>query len=272
MKILSKLLDKKKRGPHKPTEAKPANAGKARVRQAGVKGGVYGDTPGHIAFIMDGNGRWAKRRGLARTVGHSFASKNFEALIDYLLENGAHTVTLWGFSTENWNRPKAEVDFLMKLMTSEAKRFRQSAIDRNIRVKVIGRRDRIPTALLDAIEEIEMETFAGDRGTVCFAIDYGGQDEILRAARDMLSENMTPEKLTEEIFNSYLDSGELAPIDLLVRTSGEQRISNFMLWKGAYAEIAFIPEMWPDMTPKVMARVLKDYNARDRRFGGLKNE
>ncbi|MDR0449175.1 MAG: di-trans,poly-cis-decaprenylcistransferase [Rickettsiales bacterium] len=257
MKIFSKLLNKLTR----------RRLRGSRNREAVSVGGQK--FPGHIAFLMDGNGRWAKRRGLPRTAGHLAGSDIVEKLAEYLIDNGAHTISFYAFSTENWSRPKSEVDFLMNLMAKELKRVKKHAMEKDIRVKFIGRRDNVSTALLSAMEDIEMATFANSRGNVCFAVDYGGQDEILRAAKDMLSDGVDPEKLTAEKFNSYLDSGELTPIDLLVRTSGEQRISNFMLWKSAYAEIAFIPEMWPDMNIKVMDRVLKDYNGRDRRFGGL---
>lgn len=226
--------------------------------------------PGHIAFIMDGNGRWAASRGMPRTAGHAAAASKLPDLLEYLLGRGVHSVTLWGFSTENWKRPKKEVDFLMRLITKEMRAIKKTAMEKNVRVKVIGRRDNISTALLDAIESAELATFGNTRGTLCIALDYGGQDEIIRGVQQMLADKIAPEDVDVATFDNYLDSGDLTPIDLIVRTSGEHRLSNFMLWKMAFAEIAFIPEMWPDMNEKIMARILRDYAARDRRFGGIK--
>ncbi|MCL2629545.1 MAG: polyprenyl diphosphate synthase [Alphaproteobacteria bacterium] len=224
--------------------------------------------PGHVAIMMDGNGRWATKRGLPRTAGHANAAGKLENLMTYLLDRGVHTVSLYAFSTENWKRSKQEVDFLMNLMTKELKRGKKRFMEMNVRIKAIGRRDNIPTKLLDAIEDLELATFGNTRGTLCLAIDYGGQDEIVRAAQAAIDEGV--ENLTKEAFNSYLDSGELTPIDLVIRTSGEFRLSNFMLWQMAYSEFAFIPEMWPDMTPKILEKILKDYSTRNRRFGGTK--
>ncbi|MDR2685624.1 MAG: di-trans,poly-cis-decaprenylcistransferase [Rickettsiales bacterium] len=253
MKLLSKLF--------------PANGGGVAAKAAGV---VSETIPGHIAFIMDGNGRWAQRKGLPRTAGHAAASANLEKLLEHLLDRGVHTVTMYSFSTENWSRPKQEVNFLMGLMARELKRVKKSCVEKNIRVRAIGRRDRIPTALLNAIEEIELATIENTRGTACFAIDYGGQDEVLRATQNMLADKLDPDEITPATFDEYLDTGDLTPVDLMVRTSGEQRISNFLLWKGAYAEIMFVDEMWPDLTPKILDRILAEFGTRTRRFGGLK--
>jgi undecaprenyl diphosphate synthase len=226
--------------------------------------------PGHIAFICDGNGRWAKRRGLPRTAGHSAGVNVFEPLVRFLMEHGAHTITFFVFSTENWNRSKTEVDFLMNLMTRSLKSHEKMAAKENVRLKFIGRRDRLPKSLFDEVIRVEAATEENTRGTICFALDFGGQDEIVRATQNIIADGVAADDITPALFNTYLDSGELTPIDLLVRTSGEHRISNFMLWNMAYAEMAFIPELWPSINNKVLTRLLHDFNARDRRFGGVK--
>ena len=221
--------------------------------------------PAHIAFIMDGNRRWARRRGLPPMEGHRRGGNVLEPLIRHLiLKRGVRTLSFFTFSSENWQRPKEEVDFLMNLVLSELPRLCRVAVDENARVKFIGRRDRLSPDIVRLFEKIERDTASGTRGTVVFAIDYGGKDELIRAANAAI-ENGNP--VDEETFEAFMDTGDLAPIDLVVRTSGEQRLSNFMLWKLAYAEILFIAEDWPDVNEKICDRILDEFAKRGRRFG-----
>jgi len=221
--------------------------------------------PTHIAFIMDGNRRWARRRGLPPMEGHRRGGNVLEPLIRHLiLKRGVRTLSFYTFSNENWQRPKEEVDFLMNLIVSEMPQLRRVAVEEHARVKFIGRRDRLSPDIVRLFEKIEHDTVGGARGTVVFAIDYGGKDELVRAANAAMA-NGAP--VDEKSFEAFMDTGDLAPIDLVVRTSGEQRLSNFMLWKLAYAEILFITEDWPDVNDKVCDRILDEFANRSRRFG-----
>jgi len=220
--------------------------------------------PKHIAFIMDGNRRWAKRRGRPAFYGHQKGGEVIDGTIRHLFQNGVETISLYAFSMENWGRPKEEVDFLLKFITTEMPKHIKTAIKEGIRVRIIGRRDVLPKKITAIFDKAEEDTAENTNGTVVFAIDYGGQNEIIRAANLAINAGVP---IDQETFESYMDTGDLSPIDLVVRTSGEQRISNFMLWKLAYAEFMFIPEDWPDMNTKIADRILKDFSVRNRRFG-----
>lgn len=228
-----------------------------------------GKVPQHIAFICDGNRRWAENRGLAPLMGHRAGIANFENLVDWFLKRGVSTVTFWVFSTENWNRSKEEVDFLMELFYTELKKNLKNAIDKNLRYRVIGSRDRLPEKLAKLCDELEEKSAEHTGGTVVFALNYGGKDEIVNAVNAAI-ENGEP--VTGETFETFMDTGDLLPVDLMVRTSNEYRISNFMLWKLAYAELLFVPEHWPDFvkSEKLWQYTLDEFAKRNRRFGGGK--
>lgn len=227
--------------------------------------------PQHIAFICDGNRRWAEARGLPPLMGHRAGISNFENLVDWFIARGVSTITFFIFSTENWNRSKEEVDFLMELFYSELSKNMKHAVEKNLRYRVIGSRDRLPEKLAKLCDELEETSAENTAGTVVFALNYGGQDEIVRAVNAAI-ENGEP--VTKETFETFMDTGDLLPIDLMVRTSNENRISNFLLWKLAYAELLFIGEHWPDLvkSEKLWQYVLDEYAKRDRRFGGGKKK
>ena len=228
-----------------------------------------GKIPQHIAFICDGNRRWAENRGLPPLMGHQAGIANFENLVDWFLKRGVSTVSFWLFSTENWNRSQEEIDFLMDLFYTELKKNLKNAIEKNLRYRVIGSRDRLPEKLAKLCDELEEKSAEHTGGTVVFALNYGGKDEIVDAVNAAI-ENGEP--VTKETFETFMDTGDLLPIDLMVRTSNEYRISNFMLWKLAYAELLFVPEHWPDFvkSEKLWQYTLDEFAKRNRRFGGGK--
>ena len=184
--------------------------------------------PKHIAFICDGNRRWAEERGLPPLMGHKAGIANFENLVDWYIARGVTTITFFIFSTENWNRSKEEVDFLMDLFYTELKKNKKHALEKNLRYRVIGSRDRLPARLAKMCDELEEASAENTGGTVVFALNYGGMDEIVDAVNAAIDAG---EPVTRETFETYLDTGDLLPVDLMVRTSNEIRISNFLLWK-----------------------------------------
>ncbi len=232
---------------------------------------VNATVPQHIAFICDGNRRWAEMRGMPPLMGHQAGIANFENLVDWFFKRGVTTITFYIFSTENWNRSQDEVDFLMDLFYTELKKNLKNALEKNLRYRVIGSRDRLPKKLADMCDKLEAKSAENTGGTVAFALNYGGQDEIINAVNAAI-ENGEP--VTRETFETYLDTGDLLPVDLMVRTSNENRISNFLLWKLAYAELLFLPEHWPDLVKneKLWQHVLDEFSKRNRRFGGGKKK
>lgn len=227
--------------------------------------------PQHIAFICDGNRRWAENRGLPPLAGHKAGISNFENLVDWFISRGVTTITFFIFSTENWNRSDEEVNFLMDLFYTELKKNMQHAVEKNLRYRIIGSRARLPEKLAKLCDELEQTSAENTGGTVVFALNYGGQDEIVTAVNAAI-ENGTP--VDKDTFETFLDTGDLLPIDLMVRTSNEFRISNFLLWKLAYAELLFVPEHWPDLvkSEKLWQFTLDEYAKRNRRFGGGKKK
>ena len=227
--------------------------------------------PQHIAFICDGNRRWAESRGLPPLMGHRAGIANFENLVDWFMARGVSTITFFIFSTENWNRSDEEVNFLMDLFYSELSKNMKHAVEKNLRYRVVGSRERLPKKLAELCDELEKTTEENTNGTVVFALNYGGQDEIVRAV-NMAIEN--GKHVDKDTFETFMDTGDLLPIDLMVRTSNENRISNFLLWKLAYAELLFVPEHWPELvkSEKLWQHVLNEYTKRDRRFGGGKKK
>ncbi len=230
---------------------------------------VPAKVPNHIAFICDGNRRWAEARGLPPLMGHRAGIANFETLVDWFIARGVTTITFFIFSTENWNRSDEEVGFLMDLFYSELKKNLKHALEKNLRYRVIGSRDKLPKKLANMCDKLEAESAENTAGTVVFALNYGGQDEIINAVNDAIAEG---KPVTRDTFETFLDTGELLPVDLMVRTSNEFRISNFLLWKLAYAELLFVPEHWPELvrSKKLWQFVLDEYAKRNRRFGGGK--
>ena len=225
--------------------------------------------PKHIAFICDGNRRWAEARGLPPLMGHKAGISNFENLVDWFIARGVTTVTFFIFSTENWNRSEEEVNFLMDLFYSELNKNLKHAIEKNLRYRVIGSRDRLPKKLANLCDKLESESAENTGGTVVFALNYGGQAEIVDAVNAAIDAGA---HVTRDTFETFLDTGDLLPIDLMVRTSNEYRISNFLLWKLAYAELLFVPQHWPELvkSEKLWQFVLDEYAGRNRRFGGGK--
>lgn len=225
--------------------------------------------PQHIAFICDGNRRWAENRGLPPLMGHRAGISNFENLVDWYVARGVSTITFFIFSTENWNRSDEEINFLMDLFYSELNKNMKHALEKNLRYRVVGSRARLPKKLADLCDKLEETSSDNTGGTVVFALNYGGQDEIVDAVNAAIADGAPVDRAT---FETYLDTGDLLPIDLMVRTSNEIRISNFLLWKLAYAELMFIPQHWPDLVrnEKLWQETLDEYARRDRRFGGGK--
>ena len=228
--------------------------------------------PSHIAIILDGNGRWAKRRGLPRTMGHRQGAKAVEPIIRRCLELGVSSLSLYAFSTENWSRPALEVDAIMNLlreMLHSADQYRRE----NVRLRVIGDRSALAPDLLREIESAERESAGRTGMTVNMAINYGGREEIARAAR-LLAEQvkdgtLSPEEIGEKQVAAALYTAGQPELDLLIRPSGEKRISNFLLWQCAYAEFVFMDILWPDFTPADLDAAIEEYRRRHRRFGGI---
>lgn len=228
--------------------------------------------PQHVAIILDGNGRWAKANGKLRSQGHKAGADNVETINDALTEMGAKYLTVYAFSTENWKRTEDEVSYLMSLMKRYLIRNKKDAIARRTRIRVIGDKKRLAPDLQELIREVEADTAHLDRFNLTFAINYGGRDEIVRAVRHIAEEaasgRLDPESIDEALFASYLDTADLPDPDLLIRTSGEERISNFLPWQIAYSEMYFTPVYWPDFTIEELKKAILSYAGRERRFGG----
>ena len=231
----------------------------------------YKRLPNHIAIIMDGNGRWAKSKGLPRLAGHRKGAEAVDELITTCREIGIRYVTLYAFSMENWNRPSHEIAGLMALLKDFLVRKRQKLVANEIRLEVIGDTSRLPSAVMKELEDTMVLTSGLSRMTLTLALSYSGRDEILRAIhrviKDRTSGRMQDDFISAEQFASYLDTCEIADPDLLIRTSGEARISNFMLWQMAYTEIYFTETLWPDFGRKELLAALTEYQTRERRFG-----
>ncbi|WP_299591947.1 polyprenyl diphosphate synthase [uncultured Microbulbifer sp.] len=228
--------------------------------------------PRHVAIIMDGNGRWAARRGLSPSAGHKAGVERIRDLIEACKERHIEVLTLFAFSSENWQRPPKEVELLMTLFHSYLRREARKMREQGVRLRVIGRRDRFSPRLQRAIVEAEELTRDGASGTLVIAADYGGQWDIAQAARALAEEVARGERSVESIDDAALGErvqlADLPPVDLLIRSSGEQRISNFILWQAAYSEFYFTETLWPDFDTQALDEALKAYQRRDRRYGG----
>ncbi len=226
-----------------------------------------GAMPKHIGIIMDGNGRWAKKRGMPRNVGHRAGAETLKKIVTYCDKIGIKTVTAYAFSTENWKRPKEEVDSLMSLLKEYLSNAERDLGGKNAVIRVIGDR----TALSEDIQQriLETEEFTKDRTGVVLnlALNYGGRDEIVHAVNKLLREGKT--EITERDISKNLYEPEIADVDLIIRPSGEYRLSNFLLWESAYTEFWFDNVLWPDFTEKHLDRAIADFQKRNRRFGGV---
>ncbi|MCM1105692.1 MAG: isoprenyl transferase [Blautia sp.] len=232
--------------------------------------------PKHVAIILDGNGRWAKSKGMPRNYGHTMGAKNVETVCQAASALGIQYLTLYAFSTENWNRPAGEVEALMKLLESYLKNCIKTAEKNHMRVRVIGEPGRLSEDFQKKIRALEEASAANTGLNLTIAINYGSRDEMLRAMRRMAEDcvegKLAVSDIDEARFASYLDTRELPDPDLLIRTSGEQRLSNYLLWQLAYSEFYFTDVPWPDFHRKELEAAIEAYNQRDRRFGGLTNE
>ena len=227
--------------------------------------------PRHVAIIMDGNGRWAERRGQSRNAGHREGLEAVRAVVRGAGDLGIDFLTLYAFSLENWNRPQSEVTELMRLLDHYLDVELEEVIANDIRVRVIGRLDRVPPSLRKRVEDAVERTREGRAMTLCFALSYGGRAEIVDAARKLLRDaelgKVDAEHIDEKTFAAYLYDPELPDPDLLIRTGAEQRVSNFLLWQIAYAELHLSEKMWPDFRRAEFAAAIVDYQRRERRFG-----
>ena len=232
--------------------------------------------PRHVAIILDGNGRWAKAKGMPRNYGHAQGSKNVERICEEAYRRGIKYLTVYAFSTENWNRPKDEVNALMKLLRNYMKTCLKTAEKNDMKIRVIGDITRLDEDIRSRIQELEEATKNNGGLNFQIAINYGSRDEIKRAVRriaqDCRDGKIQAEEIDEELIERYLDTHDIPDPDLLIRTSGEQRLSNYLLWQLAYTEFYFTDVPWPDFTKEELIRAVEQYNSRDRRYGGVKEE
>ncbi|QUJ77574.1 isoprenyl transferase [Sulfitobacter albidus] len=230
--------------------------------------------PRHVAIIMDGNGRWATQRGRPRLFGHHAGAKRVREIVEACPDLGVEYVTIFAFSTENWKRTQVEVAGLMSLFRRYITKEMRALSAEGVRVRFIGDRVRLDDKLIKLMNELEETTAHNTRVNLTIALNYGGRDEVARAtkrlARDVAEGRLDPDKVDEETLPRYLDTYVLPDPDLVIRTSGEARISNFLLWQSAYAEYEFIDTLWPDFTEEEFGRLCASYGSRDRRFGAVK--
>ncbi len=229
--------------------------------------------PKHIAIIMDGNGRWAKSRGLARTKGHEAGVKQLNETARQCAELEVPYLTVYAFSTENWDRPHKEVNFIMKLFQDSLLDYKEQLVENRTRVKFIGGRVKLPTSLQELMADIEETTKNFDMLNLIVAFNYGSRKEIVEAVETILmaQENLRG-RMSEELFSRFLTTHNMPDVDLLIRPGGELRLSNFLLWQSAYAELYFTDVFWPDFNGEELAKALIEFNKRQRRFGGLRGE
>jgi len=229
--------------------------------------------PRHVAIIMDGNGRWARKRHLPREAGHVAGVSAVREVVRAASTIGLANLTLFAFSSENWKRPKTEVGALMGLFRAYFRSDLDELVERGVRVRIIGSRSRVSSDIHSMIEDAELRTVQNKGLNLTFAFDYGGQEEIANAARELArgakEGRLDPETITPELFSSRLFTSALPEPDLVIRTSGEHRLSNFLLWQSAYAELAFVETLWPDFTKEKFLECLEEYAQRERRFGAI---
>ena len=223
--------------------------------------------PTHIAVIMDGNGRWAKQRGLQRSEGHRAGTEAARAVVTRCRELGVRFLTLYTFSKENWSRPQAEIKTLFELLTTFLKREEKSLREQGIRLKVLGEIDDMPLTVRQVLKHVMRQTAECSDMTLNLALNYSGRDEIVRAARALAAKGVAPREITEEAFAAELWTAGQPDPDLVIRTSGELRLSNYLLFQSAYSEFYFTDVYWPDFTPEELEKAIRDLNSRQRRFG-----
>ena len=235
-----------------------------------------GKLPEHVAIMMDGNGRWATARGLPRSLGHEHGVEALRNVIQASVDTGIRYLTVFSFSTENWNRPKGEVDALLKLLRTYVKQDLKQLREKGVRIRVIGKRIDLPKDIFKLVEKVELDTINNDSLFLNIAFNYGGRDEIIRAISRMIEAihrgELTSEDVTEENFSHYLDTRDIPNPDLVIRTSGEVRVSNFQLWQTAYSEFVFLDVLWPDFNVSHLNEALKIYANRNRRYGAVDKE
>jgi undecaprenyl diphosphate synthase len=221
-----------------------------------------------VAIIMDGNARWARRRRLPVVAGHRAGTRALRRTIEAALDLGVESLCVFAFSTENWSRPQHEVEALMELFGEAVERELPDLVRQGVRARFVGRRDRAPEGVRRTMDNLESATRAGERMELWVAFDYGGRAEIVQAARRLIEEGVDPRDVDENAIASRLYTPELPEPDLLIRTSGEMRMSNFLLWQVAYSELVFVDTLWPDFGERDLRRALEEYTSRRRRFGG----
>ncbi|MCI8429134.1 MAG: isoprenyl transferase [Lachnospiraceae bacterium] len=228
--------------------------------------------PQHVAIILDGNGRWAKAKGMPRNYGHVQGAKNVERICEDAYHMGIKYLTVYAFSTENWRRSRDEVDALMTLLRSYMKTCVKTAKKNHMRVRVIGDKTGLAEDIQDSIANLEEESRDQDGLNFTIAINYGSRDEICRAVKRIAEEGIRPEEITEDVISAHLDTAGIPDPDLLIRTSGEQRLSNYLMWQLAYTEFYFTDLPWPDFGKEELSKAIEKYNQRERRYGGVKEE
>ena len=238
----------------------------ARVRP--LPEGALPEVAQNVAIIMDGNGRWARRRGLPTAAGHRAGTRALRRVVEAAIDVGVQNLVVYAFSTENWSRPQDEIDALMEIFGETIERELPDLAEQGVRIRFIGRRDRAPEALRRRMESTEDRTALNSRIGLWIAFDYGGRSELVRAARRIAESGLEPSEIDENVLAANLYAPELPDLDLLIRTSGEVRVSNFMLWQLAYAELVFVDRLWPDFDDPDLRGALAEYAQRRRRFGG----
>lgn len=228
--------------------------------------------PQHVAIILDGNGRWAKSKGMPRNYGHAQGAKNVERICEDAYHMGIKYLTVYAFSTENWRRSKDEVDALMKLLRSYMKTCVKTAKKNHMKVRVIGDKTGLAQDIQESIANLERESRDQDGLNFTIAINYGSRDEICRAVKKIAEEGLRPDQITEDVISEHLDTAGIPDPDLLIRTSGELRLSNYLMWQLAYTEFYFTDVPWPDFSREELERAIEKYNQRERRYGGVKEE
>ncbi len=230
------------------------------------------NVPVHVAFIMDGNGRWAQKQGLPRIAGHEVGVNRIRAVLETLEPMGVKFVTVYAFSTENWSRPQEEVDGIMDIFSEAVASQTQELHEKNVRIVHVGKSENLGPDLRESVAEAQRLTRENTGITLNVAFDYGGRAEILEAVRRIIRDGLTPEAVDEELFSRYLFTAHSPDPDLIIRTGGEQRISNFLLWQSAYSEYYSTPTLWPDLDAAELVQVLESFGNRRRRYGGLNPE
>ena len=234
------------------------------------------NVPNHVAIILDGNGRWAKSKGMPRNYGHIKGCQNLEKMCEIIMDMGVKYLTVYAFSTENWKRSKEEVDGLMDIFRGYLKRCKKIAKKHNLKIRIIGDPTAFPEDMQQGIRELEEYSSQFDKAEFLVALNYGGRDELTRAMKKMgaaiQNGELDPSQITEDTVSDYLDTAGVPDPDLMIRTSGEQRLSNFLTWQLAYTEFYFTNVPWPDFDKKELVKAFEKYNKRERRFGGVVEE